>query len=123
MRPVSICVKGGAVVADRALATQDVTERIEGWMRKDHVEPGEGILISPCASIHTLGMRITIDVVFLDENLRITKICPRVVPNRFAFGSLKNLIRSWRSQALELPSGASDGLKPGDILELTERNT
>jgi uncharacterized membrane protein (UPF0127 family) len=121
MRAVSVSLKGGGLVAGLALATEDVSERIEGWMRKDSVAEGEGILIAPCASIHTLGMRVTIDVVFLDEALRVTKVASRVKPNRFAFGSLKNLLRSWRSQALELPAGAAAGLKPGDVLEVVGR--
>lgn len=121
MRKVSISIKGGAVVADKALATEDVTERIEGWLKKDKLEPGDGILIAPCASIHTLGMRVTIDVVFMDETLKVTKVVRNLGPNRFAVGSFKNLLRSWRSQALELPDGASQGLKTGDILEVTER--
>ena len=121
MRKVAISIKGGAMLAAKALATEDVTERIEGWLRKDQLEPGDGILIAPCASIHTIGMRVTIDVVFLDENLKVCKVVRNLAPNRFAFGALKNLLRSWRSQALELPAGASQNLNPGDVLELRER--
>jgi uncharacterized membrane protein (UPF0127 family) len=122
MRKVSISVKGKAVIAGKAFATEDVAERIEGWLRKDKLEPGDGILISPCASIHTIGMRVAIDAVFLDENLKVCKVVRNLAPNRFAFGALKNLLRSWRSQALELPAGASQGIVAGDILELAERS-
>ena len=121
MRAVSVSLKGGRPLAPLALATEDVSERIEGWMRKDSVAEGEGILIAPCASVHTVGMRISIDVVFLDESLRVTKIASPLAPNRFAFAPFKSLLKSWRSQALELPAGAAAGLKPGDILEVVER--
>ena len=76
----------------------------------------EGLLIAPCSSIHTIGMRYSIDVVFLDRDARILKICPAVRAGRmrFALGA---------RAALELRSGvaAAHGLAPGmRLLELAE---
>lgn len=121
MRPVSIRVKGGAMVAERALATQDVAERFKGWSRKSEALPGEGILIGPASAIHTMGMEFSIDAVFLDSNFVVTKVHLRVPPRRFAWGSWMNLLAPWRSQVLELPAGAANPIKPGDVLEVSER--
>ena len=43
---------------------------------------GEGLLIQPCAAIHTWGMRYAIDVVFLDRNARVLAIHAHVRPWR-----------------------------------------
>jgi len=73
--------------------------------------PQEGLLIAPCSSIHTIGMRYAIDVAFLDRQARILRLFPTV--------------RAWRIRAapgaagvLELPAGAAarHGLAPGAAL-------
>jgi len=46
----------------------------------------EGLLIAPCSSIHTLGMRYAIDVVFLDREARVLRVCSDVRAGRFRFG-------------------------------------
>ncbi|MES2200743.1 MAG: DUF192 domain-containing protein, partial [candidate division FCPU426 bacterium] len=121
MRPVLIQRSNGRSIADKAFCTEAVSERISGWFRRDSVGPGEGLLIAPCASIHSFGMNFSMDVVFLDEGLRIKKIAKNVRPNRVAFAHLSGLLFSWKSQALELPAGAADGLLVGETLNMTER--
>ena len=34
----------------------------------------EGLLIAPCSSIHTIGMRYAIDVVFVDRKARVLQV-------------------------------------------------
>ena len=44
--------------------------RFRGWMFRTQFQPKSGILIQPCRSIHTMWMRVTIDVYFLsNENV------------------------------------------------------
>jgi len=45
-------------------------------MGKKELPAGEGILLRPCASVHTLFMRFAIDVVFCDSDLRVLAIAP-----------------------------------------------
>jgi hypothetical protein len=60
----------------------------------------EGLLIAPCSSIHTIGMRYPIDVVFLDRGARVLRVCPNVRAGRMRF--------SLRARAvLELRAGTS----------------
>jgi uncharacterized membrane protein (UPF0127 family) len=40
--------------------------------------------IDGCSAVHTLGMRATIDLYFLDRDRRVLKIAPGVPPNRLA---------------------------------------
>jgi uncharacterized membrane protein (UPF0127 family) len=63
-----------------------------------------GIWIAPCSGIHTFFMRFPIDVIFLDRQHRVVRVCSR--------------LRSWRMVPLvlkahsvvELPAGTLDGL-------------
>lgn len=45
---------------------------------------GQGLLLQPCASVHTIGMRATIDVAFLGVNGEVLKLVPALRPMRFA---------------------------------------
>jgi len=45
---------------------------------------GEGLLLQPCASVHTIGMRVPIDVAFLGTNGEVLKLVPSLHPMRFA---------------------------------------
>jgi len=68
----------------------------------------EGLLIAPCASIHTFGMRYAIDVVFLDRQARVLRVCPDVRAGRM------RIARGARG-VLELRAGtaARHGLEAG----------
>jgi uncharacterized membrane protein (UPF0127 family) len=72
------------------------------------LEPTEGLLISPCSSIHTVGMRYPIDVVFMDREARVLRVCPEVRAGRMRFAPGARGV-------LELRSGvaARHGLAPG----------
>jgi len=70
--------------------------------------PAEALLIAPCSSIHTLGMRYPIDVVFLDRDARIARVFREVRAGRIrlALGA---------RAALEMCAGAAgqQGLAAG----------
>ena len=89
-------------VADRFLS------RALGLLVGAPLEPGEGLLIAPCSSIHTLCMRYPIDVLFVDGQARVLRVCAEVRPGRmrFALGA---------RGVLELRGGsaARHGLVPG----------
>lgn len=92
--------------ADRPL------ERMRGLLGRPPLEKGQGLLIDPCSSIHTLGMRYVLDIAFLDGALGIVRLCRHVVPLRMAFG--------WGARStLEMADGEIDrlGLKVGDQLQ------
>lgn len=44
--------------------------RARGLLGRDGMSPFEALLIPRCRSVHTLGMRFTIDVVLLDRRMR-----------------------------------------------------
>lgn len=58
--------------------------RFKGLLFAPPPAPGEGLLLDPCASVHTACMAYPIDVVFLDRAGTITKIVPHLPPWRIA---------------------------------------
>ncbi len=60
-----------------------------GLLNKQGLEKGEGLLFTNCGSIHTLGMRFSIDVIFLDAGNRVVKTVSCLKPMRLCFGPFK----------------------------------
>jgi uncharacterized membrane protein (UPF0127 family) len=48
------------------------------------LEDGSGIWIAPCEAIHTFGMNMPIDVVFLDRHFKVRKLSSSLVPRRIS---------------------------------------
>jgi uncharacterized protein len=44
---------------------------------------GDGLLIPDCRSVHTFGMRFSLDVLFLDDEERVLELRHGVPPGRF----------------------------------------
>jgi uncharacterized membrane protein (UPF0127 family) len=44
----------------------------------------QALLITPCASVHTVGMRYPLDLVYLDRAGMVVDWCERVAPWRFS---------------------------------------
>ena len=56
--------------------------RLLGLALLDCERAGRGLLIPSCRSVHTFGMRFTLDVVFLDAEGRVVELRRAVPPNR-----------------------------------------
>ena len=104
------------LLADRAAEARSFASRFVGLMGKKELPFGEGLHIVPCNGIHTFFMRIAIDALFLDRDLKVVKLFPSLPPWRAT-----NVYFRVHS-VLELPSGtvAASGTSEGDQLELTE---
>ena len=77
--------------------------RCRGLLGRPPPGKDEGLLIRPCSSVHTFGMRYPIDLVWLDRQGSILGLVPGLRPGRIA----------WRPGAhavLELASGQIDRL-------------
>jgi uncharacterized membrane protein (UPF0127 family) len=86
-------------------------KRRTGLLKHQRLEPGEGLWISPCESVHTFFMKFPIDLVYLDKQRKVRKV--------------RNAVPAWRLSAclvaesvLELPAGTAQrtGTSPGDML-------
>jgi uncharacterized membrane protein (UPF0127 family) len=58
--------------------------RLLGLALLDRDEAGEGLLIPRCRSVHTLGMRFPLDLVFLDAGGRVVELRRELAPGRLA---------------------------------------
>jgi hypothetical protein len=79
----------------------------------DGLEPGEGLWIAPCESVHTFFMRFSIDLVYLDRKGCVRKLRCAVGPWR-----LSACLTAY--SVLELPAGTirATGTERGDRLEI-----
>lgn len=100
---------------DEVLASLDVartrSQRRRGLRGLEEIE--RPLLIAPCRSVHTLGMRRVIDVVFLDREgviVAIASLPPRRV-TRVHMGA---------AMVIEADGGAVErwGLAPGDRVDI-----
>ena len=85
--------------------------RLRGLLGRRGLEPGEGLLLSPSSSVHTLFMRFPIDVVFLDRGLRVVGVSDDVRPWRLTG-------RRGARHVLELAAGQAQahGIRAGERL-------
>ena len=97
----------GAEVADTS------AKRRTGLLKHSRLEPGDGLWIVPCESVHTFFMKFPIDLVYLDKTRKVRKV--------------RKAVPAWRLSAcfsahsiLELPAGTIEESKTavGDELEI-----
>ena len=62
------------VVAERVKRADTFATRLVGLLGRAGLQEDEGLWISPCRGIHTMGMRFAIDALFLDETHRVVGI-------------------------------------------------
>lgn len=73
--------KGQWVATDVAVAST-FWSRLVGLLGRPSLPEGAGLLITPCDSIHTFGMRFPIDAVFIDRGYRVVRVVERLKPFR-----------------------------------------
>ncbi|MBM3258871.1 MAG: DUF192 domain-containing protein [Candidatus Sericytochromatia bacterium] len=103
---------GERSVVDRLEVARTPWARLRGLGFREHFKPGEGMLLVPCNSIHTLWPRLSLDVLFLSRDFRILRVLHDLPPGRFS----PIVLKAW--QVLELPAGQARvlGLEEGMTL-------
>lgn len=93
-------------------------ERMRGLLGRPRLGDGEALLLEPCRSVHCLGMRYALDLVYVDRRGRVCKLVYGLKPWRFS-ASLE------AHATLELAEGAlaATGIKLGDVVEWREAAT
>lgn len=107
-------VTRGTLLCDRGLIARTEEQRRRGWLGRHHLITGEGLYIPRCSSVHTLGMQLPIDILFLAGST--------VVGGReFASpGNPRISYEGWGDSVLELPAGTiqTTGTSAGDRLQI-----
>ncbi len=103
------------VLADSAEVADTSAKRRTGLLKHDCLNPGEGLWIVPCESVHSFFMKFAIDLVYLDRNKKVRKVRSRMAPWRLSACLTAHSI-------LELPAGVVEatGTLAGDQLEIEE---
>ena len=96
-----INIDRGLTIAERVVVAGTSASRRRGLLGVDGLPNSGGIWIAPCEAIHTFGMKMPIDVVFLDRDMRIKKLVAALPPWRIAVSFAS-------CSVLELESGAVD---------------
>ena len=88
-------------------------KRNVGLLRHTGLEPGEGLWIVPCESVHTFFMKFAIDLVYIDRKQKVRKVRRAVPPWRLSACLTAHSI-------LEFPAGTIErtGTQPGDELTI-----
>jgi hypothetical protein len=99
-------------VLGEAVEIADTSEkRRVGLLKHTRLDPGSGLWIVPCESVHTFFMKFPIDLVYLDKQRKVRKV--------------RHAVPAWRLSAcltahsiLELPAGTAEksGTLAGDEL-------
>mgnify|MGYP003736108927 FL=1 len=71
-------------IGDRIETADSFWARFRGLLGRSGLEEGEGLIISPCSSIHCFGMKFAIDAIFLDKDYRVVAVYPDMKPGALA---------------------------------------
>ena len=106
-------LKSGLCVIETEVASSGAEKR-KGLLGREGLEPGRGLLIPGCRSIHTFFMQFPIDVVYLDDGMKVCRIRKAMKPFRLSCFSRADMV-------LELAAGEAErcGISEGSVLERT----
>jgi uncharacterized protein len=102
----------GVCLGDRVEVADGFWTRLRGLLGRPGLEPGGGLLLTPCRGVHMLGMRFSLDVLLLDGGRRVVALYRGLAPGK------RTRLHGKARHALELPAGtiASTGTCEGDEL-------
>jgi len=89
----------GRLLLARLVGADTLAARTIGFLGRTNIDGDEAMWFERCSGVHTLGMRVPIDVVFLDRDGVVLDVAAAVKPWRFWVG------RSGASTVLELAAG------------------
>ncbi len=75
-------VTRGTVIATEVRVAHSLWARSKGLLGRERLRDGEGLVIPRCRSLHTWGMRFSIDVLFVDRAWKIVMATSHVRPWR-----------------------------------------
>jgi uncharacterized membrane protein (UPF0127 family) len=106
-------------LATRVQVAHSFARRLIGLLGRTTLPKSEALMFPRCNSIHTIGMRMPIDIVFVDRSLRVVALKTHVGAGQV----LPPVKGAWG--VIELASGrvSEAGLRDGDELNVFKINT
>jgi uncharacterized membrane protein (UPF0127 family) len=107
--------RSGKYIASNVVEADTIFKRVKGLLGRDSLPLGEALWLRPCKSVHTIGMKFPIDILFLAKDNEVVGVQENIPPNRFSAFVFK------AAGVLELPADAisESGTKVGDLLEIS----
>jgi hypothetical protein len=101
----------GTALAGHVEVAQTSAARRRGLLGVEELSSESGLWIAPCEAVHTFGMKIPLDAIFIDRNFAVRKILTNLAPSRIGICLLAHSV-------LELRAGtvARTGTQRGDKL-------
>ena len=105
----------GTVLAEAVELADTSEKRRTGLLKHERLEPGQGLWIVPCESVHTFFMKFPIDLVYVDKRHKVRKVRHSVAPWRMSACLSAHSV-------IELPAGAAEqsGTRTGDELAVEQ---
>ncbi len=95
-------------VIPQAMQTSNALECMRGLLGRAALTDRQALLIRPCSSVHTFGMRYALDLVYLRRDWTIRKLVHNLAPRRLSFcpgAAMVIEMPAGRALALGLQSG------------------
>jgi len=104
----------GSVLFERVTVPRSFLSRARGLIGRPPLSDGEAWWFANCRAVHMVGMRIPMDVAFVDAQGLVTKVVNRLAPFAVAWSPSAR-------HAVEMAAGTAQriGLRPGDHLSLS----
>jgi len=104
----------GVVLAKNLIVADNFWKRLKGLIGKRELIPDSALYLVPCNGIHTLGMSFPIDVLYLDDQLKVVHVIQNMKP--YQRGPMLLSARS----VLELPANTLKhaNTRENDLIEL-----
>ena len=103
------------MLADKTKVADSFFSRLIGLLGRSCLEKGEALLLKSSCSIHTLFMRFTIDVLFLDKQGKVIAILPSFKP--FCFSPV--YFNAYFTVELPEHTLKLTQTQPGDLVKIT----
>ena len=108
---VVVNIDRGSTVAERVCVAGSSSARRKGLLGIEHLSKGAGLWIAPCEAIHTFGMKMAIDAIFLDRHFHVRKLRSHLPPSRISL-----CISAASVLEVEAGTAARSGTAVGDRL-------
>jgi len=69
-------------IAKQVVKAKSLYSRVKGLLGRKSLPDDEVLWIDPCPSVHTFFMQFPIDVVFVDKDMKVTKVHKNLKPWR-----------------------------------------
>ena len=71
------------ILCEKCGVANNLFTRVRGLLGRSSLNAEEGLLITPCPSIHMFGMKFALDVIFLSPENILTDFVENIAPGKF----------------------------------------